>query len=167
MSDWTTDPTALRGLVARGDSASVLDACTLASTMPVTAVRQQLHYDFLAENAEAASRFFGAWLPRLPAYERMAAADWVGSQYVLSMAHLDHAYGTGARVVAEALAAVTAETAQSLEQFRVFTQGPGASPDAEVEEAVGERFSRLAGTLQAVHAELVAEVAALPRGPQG
>jgi hypothetical protein len=79
------------------------------------------------------------------------------------MVHVDHAYGTGARMVMEATAEVVRATAESLEQFRAFTQGPNSSPDAEVAEAVADRFDGLAATLRTVHDEIVEELELLPR----
>jgi hypothetical protein len=88
----------------------------------------------------------------------MAAAEWVGTQYVLSMVHVDHSYGVGARIAVEALAEVTRATAESLEAFRVFTQGP----DAELAESMADRFDRLAATVRTVHDEIDAVLSSLP-----
>lgn len=166
MAGSTDRRVVLRNLVAQDDAAAALDAVDLALTMSISQVREQLDYDFLDEHADEASQFFGRWLPCLHGYERMAAADWVGTQYVLSMVHLDHAYGSGARTTVEALADVTAATADSLEAFRIFTQGP----DAQVAESVADRLDRLAGAVRSVQAELADVLAALPaslRAPEG
>lgn len=161
MAGSASGPPALRDLVARGDAASVLDAVQLALTMSVSQVRAQLDYDFLDEHADEASRFFDQWLPGLPGYERMAAADWVGAQHVLSMVHLDHAYGSGARTTVEALVEVTGATADSLEAFRLFTEGP----DAQVPGSVADRLGRLAGAVRGVRDELADVLAGLPPRP--
>lgn len=160
MAGSTSGPGALRELVAQGDAAALSDAVDLAMTMSVAQVREQLDYDFLDEHAAEAGSFFDRWLSRLHGFERMAAAEWVGTQYVLSMVHLDQAYGSGARIVVGALAEVTAATADSLEAFRIFTQGP----DAQVAEPVADRFDRLARVVRSVHDELAEVLAGLPAG---
>lgn len=159
--DWTsTEVTDLRALVAAGDSA-LHDALDLASTMSVSAVEQQLDYDFLENHAEDASRFLRAWLPRLRPFERMQAAEWVTTQYLLTMVHLDHAHGIAARLQMEALAAAAGELADTLDEFWALTDGP----DAEVDVSVATALQGLATTVREVSARLSAEVAALPPTP--
>lgn len=159
MAGSTRRTAALRELIAKGDRASTLDAVDLAVTMSVGSVREQLDYDFLDGHADEASRFFAGWLARLQGFERMAAADWAGVQYVLSIVHLDHAYGVGARIVMEALVEATRATAESLEAFRAFTQGP----DAEVAELVAGRLDGLAAVLRTVHDDIRSELTLLPQ----
>ena len=129
--------------------------------MSIRQIRDELDDDFLDAHADEATHFFGSWLPNLQGFERMAAADWVGTQYVLSMVHVDHAYGMGARIAVEGLAEVTRATAEALEAFRVFTDGP----DAEVPESVADRFDRLAATVRTVHDEVEAVLTSLPPHP--
>ena len=160
--DWTggTQVTDLRALVAAGDPA-LQEALDLAGTMSVSAVEQQLDWDFRVNYAEDASRFLRAWLPRLRPFERMQAAEWVTSEYILSMVHLDHAYGIGARLQLEALAAAAERLADALDSFGAFTDGP----DAEVDLRVTTTLHGLAATVYEVSARLSTEVAALPPTP--
>jgi hypothetical protein len=151
----------LRNLVASGDPVSLHDALTLAVGLSVTAVREQLDYDFLEAHAGAASKFLRAWLPRLAPFERMQAAEWVTSQYLLSMVHLDHAYGIGARLQLEALNAATASLATALDGFWAFAHGP----DAEVGENVAATLRQLSETVRDVAVKLSSEVDRLPRLP--
>ncbi|MGF1663465.1 MAG: hypothetical protein ACFCVG_13540 [Kineosporiaceae bacterium] len=67
------------------------------------------------------------------------------SRAVTSLVHVDHAYGVGARLSLEAVAPAVLATADSLEEFRAFTDGP----DAEVEPAVADRLGSVAATLRA------------------
>jgi hypothetical protein len=159
MAGSTSNPAALRELIAQGDAAATLDAVNLALTMSVARVQEHLDYDFLDGHAEQATRFFANWLARLQGFERMAAAVWVGPQYALSMVHLEHAYGLGARILMDALSEVTRATADCLEDFRLFTSGP----DAEVSEQVADRLDRHAATVRAVQGELAAELELLPQ----
>ena len=155
-----TEVTDLRALVAAGYPA-LHEALVLAGTMSVSAVEQQLDHDFLMNYAEDASRFLRVWLPRLGPFERMQAAEWVTTQYVLSMVHIDHAYGIGARLQLEALAAAAERLADALDSFGVFTDGP----DAEVDVSVTTTLHGLATTVYEVSTRLSTEVAALPPTP--
>jgi hypothetical protein len=141
----------------------VLDAVELAATMSVSQVREQLDHDFLDAHADEATRFFDSWLSRLQGFERMAAADWVGTQYVLSMVHIDHSYDVGARIAVEGLVEATRATAQSLEAFRVFTEGP----DAELAAALADRFDVLAATVRTVQDEITGVLETLPQEVEG
>jgi hypothetical protein len=154
----TTD---LRTLVAAGDPAALHDALALAGTMSVPAIREQLDESFLDAHAEEASRFVRAWLPRLDPFERMAAAEWVTSQYLLSMVHLDGSYGIGARLQLDALTAAADALADALSSFGAFTDGP----DAEVGNHVAATLQQLADTVRGVAGRLSAEVSNLPPAP--
>ena len=158
----TSGSAPLRQFLAQGDPASLQNAVDLALTMSVAAVRGQLDDDFLDAHAEGATSFFESWLARLPAFERMAAAAWAGPQHVLSLVHVDQAYGRGARLVLEALTGLAGEAAQFLED-RVFTEGP----DAAVAEAVADRLDGVAAVLRTARDELADELALLPRHPAG
>ena len=146
--------TGLRALVAAGDAVSRYDALALAAGLSVSAVREQLDYAFLDDHAESGSAFFQAWLPRLEPFERMQAASWASSEYLLSMVHLEHAYGIGARLQLEAMTAAAGALAESLEGFEVFADGP----DAEISKSVAARLELLAQTVRGVAARLATEV---------
>lgn len=155
----STSEVTLSALVAQDDSASMLDAVNLARTMSLRQIRMELDYDFLQSHSDEAAHFFSNWLPHLDSFEGMAVANWIGMQYVLSMVHVDHSYYLGARLIMKALGEVTHATAESLEGFRIFTEGP----DAEVADLVADRFDRLAATMRAVHDEIDDVLESLPQ----
>lgn len=109
----------------------------------VTWVEEQLDYDSMDEHAESVSEFFTRWLPALPPLERLQAAEWVSSQYVLALVHLENSYGIGARLLLEAQQAATRQLAASFRDFWAFTDGP----DAEVDPVVADRLARYADEL--------------------
>jgi hypothetical protein len=151
--------TDLRALVAAGDPVSRHDALALAAKLSVSAVREQLDETFLDNHAESASAFFQAWLPRLEPFERMQATDWVTTEYLLSMVHLEHAYGIGARLQLEAITAAAGALADTLNDFGAFADGP----DAEISKSVPAGLEQLARTVRDVATKLAIEVDRLPR----
>ncbi|MDI6100709.1 hypothetical protein QLQ12_19040 [Actinoplanes sp. NEAU-A12] len=150
--------TDLRALVAAGDPVSRHDALALAAGMSVKAVHEQLDETFLDNHAESASAFFQAWLPRLEPFERMQATDWVTTEYLLSMVHVEHSYGIAARLQLEAVTAAAGALAETLDDFGAFADGP----DAEISKSVPDRLEQLAQTVRGVAAKLATEVDALP-----
>ena len=151
----------LRTLVAAGDAASLHDALTLAAGLSVTAVREQLDDTFLENHAAPASTFLRAWLLRLAPFERMQATDWVTTEYLLSMVHLDHSYGIGARLQLEASTAAARALAEILGDFWAFTDGP----DAEVDKSVAATLQQLADTVRSVSDQLAEKLKELPEIP--
>ena len=106
-------------------------------------VEEQLDYDSLSDNAEHAAEFFHRWLSALPPLERLQAAEWASSQFLLPLVHLDHSYRTGAELSIEAIAAATAELASVLRDFWAFTDGP----DAETPVTVAHQLAGYADQL--------------------
>ncbi|WP_430791612.1 hypothetical protein [Actinoplanes sp. G11-F43] len=151
--------TELRSLIAAGDPVARFDALGAASQLSLSAIRDQLDGEFLDHHAVSASAFFQAWLPRLEPFERMQAAEWVAGEYVLSMVHVPHAYGLGARVQLEAATAAATALAETLEDFGAFAHGP----DAELTPDVPARLTALAQPLRELSTQLAAEVDGLPR----
>ena len=114
-------------------------------------VEQQLDYDALERLDERASIFQQRWLEALPPLERLQAADWAVSNYVLSLVHLEHAARTGAQLYLEAQAAAAAALATSMRHVEGFTTGP----DAEMHPVVAQRLSGYADQLDAMSFEFV------------
>jgi hypothetical protein len=109
-------------------------------------VEDQLDYDTLSDNAEHAAEFFHRWLSALPPLERLQAAGWATSQFLLPMVHLDHSYGTGAALSIEAIAAARTELASAMRDFWAFTDGP----DAETPVAVAQQLTSYADQLDSM-----------------
>lgn len=120
------------------------EAVQLALQHRVSWVGSQLTYDNLDAEAEAFELFFARWLAELPALERLAAADWVAAQYVLGLAHLEHARGTAARLLLEAQRSAADALASSMDAFAALTDGP----DAELDETVSDRLHGYAEQLR-------------------
>jgi hypothetical protein len=138
----------LSGLIA----ADRLDeAVQLSLEHRTTWVEQQLDYDTLERLEDQATAFFARWLPSLPPLERLQAAEWVGSHYVLSLVHLDSARQTGALFMLEAQAVATAALASTMRQIGMFADGPDAMLDLSVEQ----RLARYADQLDAMSFEFV------------
>ncbi len=127
------------------------EAVELALEHRVDWVQGQFSYEDMSEAAEAVEKFFARWLPRLPPFERLQAADWVAGQYILPMVHLDHSRGTAAHLLLGAQSAAAREMAQSLLAFASLTDGP----DAEVDEAVSDRLGGYAEQLKAMSFESI------------
>lgn len=142
----------LRGLIAAGDPRSIAEAACVATAMSVSAVASELDYEFLDAYARESSAFFQAWLPQMSPFEQMAAAQWIGGEYLQSMVHLEDARGSAARLTLAAMEAATAQLAHELEDFWPFTDGP----DTEVPVAVADQLKDLASTVREVHAGIVA-----------
>nr|WP_297426163.1 hypothetical protein [uncultured Actinotalea sp.] len=153
----------LRALIAQGDHASLLDAVDVALERSVQAVRRELDYAFLDAHAEEATAFFRLWLARSSAFERMAVATWVSGELLTSMVHVGHAYGIAARVCLEALEGAARATAEALDEFQVFADGP----DAEIDEATAGRVAALASRVRDVRDGVAVELANLPDVPEG
>ncbi|GAA1836603.1 hypothetical protein GCM10009714_17780 [Microlunatus capsulatus] len=96
-------------------------------------IQTRLDYVAVEDNDEASSAFLQAWLPALPGLERLQAAGWASSHFQLALVHLPHAYGIGAQLVLDALAAGTARWAELLRDL-------GASEAASEQPDTG--FSR-------------------------
>jgi hypothetical protein len=136
-----TDDAQLLELIVRGDMAA---AVQLALAHRVSWVEESLSYSDMDEHAEEVSTFFKAWLPALPALERLQAAEWAAGQYLLPLVHLEDAGEVGARLYLEAQAAATAELASAYRDFHAFTFGP----DAGMPASVAERLERYAEQLE-------------------
>ncbi|RXR25288.1 hypothetical protein EQW78_13635 [Oerskovia turbata] len=151
------DAETFRDLVAAGDEASRADALHGARSLTFSDVSELLDYDFLDEHSEQVSQFLQEWLRQLPVYQRAEAADWVASQYLLGLVHLEHSWGTAARLLLEVYTAVAEQLATDLEGFRPLTEGP----DAEAPTGVADRLDGLAATLHGVRESLLSEIDAL------
>ncbi|HEX8508012.1 MAG TPA: hypothetical protein VF635_00735 [Propionibacteriaceae bacterium] len=106
----------------------------------------QLDYDTMSDHAVHGSDFLHRWLAALPPLERLQAADWAASQYVLALVHLEHSYGTGAQLYLEAYSAATVEIAHS---FRRLAASPRA-PEVQTRGSVAERLASYADRLEAM-----------------
>jgi hypothetical protein len=158
MSDPNPLHETLRQYVLEGVE-SRADALRIAQRFTLREMDEVLHYDFLSENAEAASSFLRWWLTQLDPFERVPASVWVNESHTLAMVHLDHSYGVAAELTFDALEGVTAATADLLDWLRWDTDGP----DAEVDVEFADRLEALRPALLEVHraiAEIHAE--ALP-----
>lgn len=133
--------TSLSSDIAAGDIDAALER---VAEHRVTWVESQLDYDMMDAHAEHVSTFFERWLPSLPPLERLQAAEWASTQYILPLVHLEHSYGIGARLLLEAQQAATSELANSYRAFWALTDGP----DAEVSGSVAERLARYAEQLE-------------------
>ena len=115
----------LMSLIARGQQA---EAVRLALEHRDVWVQTRLDYDALEDNDDASSAFLQAWLPALPALERLQATDWASSNFQLALVHLPHAYGIGAGLVLEALAEAATRLAELL---RALGASVAASEEAD------------------------------------
>ena len=131
----------LRDLIVHGRLEEAVEVCL---RHPVVWVTQQLDYETMSEHAEAVSEFFHRWLPALPPFDRLQAADWATVQYILPLVHLEHSYGLAARLYLQAYRGAADEMAQSLRSFAPLTHGP----DAEVPTGVADRLSTYAEQLE-------------------
>jgi hypothetical protein len=138
-----TDDAQLLELIVQGD---VTAAVQVALAHRAAWVEDSLGYSDMDEHAEEVSIFLQAWLPALPALERLQAAEWAAGQYLLPLVHLDNSFGIGARLYLEAQAAATAELASAYRDFRAFTLGP----DAETPSSVADRLEGYAEQLEAM-----------------
>jgi hypothetical protein len=127
------------------------EAVLLALEHRASWVEQELDEDALERLEDRATAFFERWLPALPPLERLQAAEWAGSQYVLSLVHLDHARRRGALLFLEAQAAAAAAFASTMRQIAMFADGP----DAELDLSVELRLGRYAEQLDAMSFEFV------------
>jgi hypothetical protein len=127
------------------------EALLLALDHRTAWVQAQLDRDEMDDDAELVSEFLQRWLAALPPLERLQAADWAVSEYVLSLVHLEHAYQTGARLYLEAQRAAAAALATSMRQVEGFTDGP----DAGLHPSVPQRLYGYAEQLDAMSFEFV------------
>ena len=109
-------------------------------------VQAQLVRDDMDDDAERVSEFLQRWLAALPPLERLQAADWVVSEYALSLVYLEHASRTGAQLYLEAQAAAAASLASSMRHIEGFSDGP----DAELHPSVPQRLYGYADQLDAM-----------------
>lgn len=138
-------------LVALLRAGRVDEAILLALEHRTDWVNERLEHEDLEDVAETVSEFLQRWLPALPPLERLQAADWAVSNYVLGLVHLDHAYRTGAQLYLDAQAGGAAALAKSMRQVQGFSGGP----DAAMHLSVGERLYGYAGQLDAMSFEFV------------
>lgn len=96
------DQNELMPLISSGRQA---EALRLAIGHREVWVETRLEYAAVDSHDEATSAFLQAWLPALPPLERLQAASWATSNFQLALVHLPHAYGIGARLLLEAMAA--------------------------------------------------------------
>jgi hypothetical protein len=136
----------LRSLVAEGVE-SQADALRVAATLRLRDVLKALDWDFLHEHGEVGSQFMQAWLAQLGPFEQMEAAAEAAEQHLLSLVHIEHSYGVGARILLTGLERVTEATADTLSGLRAFTDGP----DAETSAELAEQLEALAPALREVH----------------
>lgn len=144
--------TMLRALISARNRGATADAAHVALGMSVAAVASELDDEFLDAYARECSDFFQVWLAQMSPFERMAAAQWVGGEYLQSMVHLEDARGSAARLTLAAMEAATAQLAHEIEDFWPFTDGP----DTEVPVAVADQLKDLASRVREVHAGIVA-----------
>ena len=119
------------------------DAVHLALQHRTCWVEEELEYDVLDRLEERASVFLQRWVSALPPLERLQAADWASSHYVLSLVHLEHARGTGARMLLDAQAAGVSVLARTMRQVGMFADGPDAELDPSVEQRLGQYAEQL------------------------
>ena len=127
------------------------EAVRLALQHRTAWVEEQLSYETLEQLEEQASTFLERWLRALPPFERLQAAEWAASNYVLSLVHLEHAHATGAKLLLSAQAAAAAALASTLRQVGMFADGP----DAELDPSVEQRLQGYADQLDGMSFEFV------------
>ena len=114
-------------------------------------VQAQLDRDELDDNAEMVSEFLQRWLRELPPLERLQAANWVVSEYGLSLVYLENAARIGAQLYLEAQAAAAASLASSMRHVEGFSEGP----DAALHPSVPQRLHGYADQLDAMSFEFL------------
>lgn len=122
------------------------DALQLALQHRTVWVEEQLEYDVLDRLEERASVFLQRWVTALPPLEGLQAADWASSHYVLSLVHLEHARGTGARMLLGAQDEAVSVLARTMRQVGMFADGP----DAELDPSVEQRLEAYAEQVEAM-----------------
>jgi hypothetical protein len=117
----------LMSLIADGHQA---EAVRLALEHRDLWVKTRLDEDAVEANDLASSAFLQAWLPALPPLERLQAASWASSNFQLALVHLPHAYGIGARLLLEALAAAATRWAGLLRDLASLVDTRGSRDQA-------------------------------------
>lgn len=141
------DQNELMTLIAAGRQ---VEALRLALDHRAAWVEIRLDYDAVDLHDEPSSTFIRAWLPQLPALERLQASGWAASNYQLALVHLPHSYGIGARLTLDALSTAATGWAGLLRAL-----GSSVAAGEEADLTFGRRLEGHAEELEAMSFESI------------